>query len=414
MTGLEFNLHSIPFWYLGGAFCTMLCTLAISIFVQRYSRVTLTHLDKVIHPTCLLLTLTAGVVSSCRLSDVRRTVTWTDVLGSSLIVWVSCLIAVVALLPMTGNISQTKTLLAVSGVKNAALASIQLEGYFSQPDVSLMSVSLTCFEFISLTTMYVFCLVHIVLSARLPQYRKSMTGGIIHITEFYRSIAEQMFRSMVRAGEITFRRQTHSCDTRAIALSSPTVTSSPCPSETPSTSSIGFCKPGIGGSSRVLVVSSGSMRFAHGQNAAHACPQDEQLAILSRRSVSPQPFSFALFALGSETNNQPKRTLTPLPEASAPAAASGDDAHSLSIDYEMLSGVVAAGERDGLERKTLRREEERGSPSTTDFDHYQHHHQLQQEEDWQATKTHLRIFDNLFSPLSIGPFTSTTDETSSL
>ena len=84
---------------------------------------------------------------------------------------------------------------------------VTVQSRYAAPDVVLMSATLTSSELVTLSLGTCLYLVHVTVWLARPDYRTCHEGGGAGGGGFYRSIAERIVRSMVKAGEITFRRQ---------------------------------------------------------------------------------------------------------------------------------------------------------------------------------------------------------------
>lgn len=95
-------------------------------------------------------------------------------------------------------------------LRNVLLCKGVTEYLFPPPDATLMAAILTCVEFMTMALIFVLFVVHTTVWLASPRYRKLHdTSGLMGL---YRSIGEHIVRSMIKAGEITFRRRASPLD----------------------------------------------------------------------------------------------------------------------------------------------------------------------------------------------------------
>lgn len=174
-----------------------------------------TALDRAVYPVCLLAVVVAGVITSYRVWAVKNTFdTWQLLIGllpaAAFLPAASFVVGAAGVVHAQGLARAKSAGLAVALTGATALASSAIDVNNGDPDAALIAANATVFELVAILFAGLLFAVHLASWAVSSRYRDAhgddaavpwAVSGF-----FYRSIAERIVRSMIKAGEITFRR----------------------------------------------------------------------------------------------------------------------------------------------------------------------------------------------------------------
>jgi hypothetical protein len=323
---------SFPFYHIAGALGAIACPVLVGAAVQRCVPKTLPHLDKAIHPTCLLVTLTAATVGSYSIWQVWSLVTWPLLIGSCFMSFIGCLIGALTMVTVKRKLSLIKTVSIATTMHNTLLVTIIQQTSYPAAQASIMHTTIVCIEWSSLCFMYLLYIIHLMTWTASPHYRSLHDS--IGLSGVYKSIAEKIVQSMIKAGEISFRdnqeQQPNPCLQRkdkacpdSEQSGNITSTSSTETNSLATTATHGFCPLGI--KNRIFSTSFESMR---------RLSRDVSYP-LNHESVSDESTMSSLSDLERVIKVDIEECDSPNPSSSVDIKQSESD--SLSIDYEMLN-----------------------------------------------------------------------------
>ena len=296
--GLTYHNISFPYLHITGAIGYTTLPIVIGFLLQKCAPKALSAMDKAIHPTCLILTLTTSTVSVHSVWLIWDLVTWRLLIATVLVPIVGCMLGAFGSLIFRLKTPSVKTVAIATGLQNTILASILIHTSYPAPDASLMAITVVALEFTSLCFMYVLYIGHLVVWLVAPSYRNLHES--LGVGGFYRSLAERIAKSMIKAGEITFSKRNQPSDKTAITLAN----NSPTLSDKGKTN-VGFdTLKGIG--NKVLLASRDSMR-RNQQSMANKLGNDLSMN----------------YFCGPDTPDSDRKS---------------ESRDSLSIDYDMLHG----------------------------------------------------------------------------
>ena len=204
------DLHeeiSLPFYQLGGTLVAICLPLITGALIQRYMDRLSRRLDPGIHTTCLCLSLAVFTVGVYSIWKVWSLVTLNLVIAAFALPLAGCLAGVVVMLPMkrTTSVSATKNIVSMNALQNTLLAALVQYSSYPSAQASVMHAGIVCFELASLCLMYVLYTLHVLLWFSVPSYRSMHDTTLIQGGK-RPSIADQIVRNMIKAGEISFKK----------------------------------------------------------------------------------------------------------------------------------------------------------------------------------------------------------------
>ena len=322
---------AFPFYHIAGALGVIACPVLVGAALQRCIPKSLPYMDRAIHPTCLLLTLTAATVASYSIWQVWSLITWPLMAGSCLFSITGCLVGGVSMFAIKRKLSLIKTVSIVTALQNTLLVTIFQQTSYPAPQASIMHTAVVCIEFSSLCLMYLLYVCHLILWTASPSYRHHHDN--IGINGVYQSMADKIAKSMIKSGEISFGdNQTQSNTNMQIengtfaasdeSFNTPP-TSSMATNSQPTTASHGLGTVGI--KNRIFSTSFESMRRLS-RDVAYP---------LNHESLSDESSTMSYFGgIGRAVN-------VDYDEGESSDMSSGQvkrsETDSLSIDYDMLN-----------------------------------------------------------------------------
>ncbi len=317
--GLAYDEVAFPFYHIAGALFAVAWPLVLGCCVQRCAPRRLFHLDNAIHPTCLLLTLTTATVSAYNVWQVWSLITWQLLVSTAMIPITGSLIGALATVIFRQKLSDVKAVALATGLQNTLLTTVILQTSYPAPDASLMNAAIVCLDFTSLAFMYVSYIAHLIVWATASKYRSLHDN--VGLSGIYRTIAEKLVKSMIKAGEISLRNRnsrSESGNLQVVGLScSTTPTSSDLGLAAREAASQGFSTMGI--KSKIFSATFDTLRCSSNSLSGENLHSTSDLSSFSYY----EPLSYQRM----EDSADADKAVGPEPEADSMSG----------IDYEMMN-----------------------------------------------------------------------------
>ena len=200
--GVAYSQVSFPYLHIAGALGYVAGPILLGMALKRCVKSNMQNLDKAIQPVCLLVAMIAVTVSISNLLHLWVHVTWQLLVACAMLPIGGFLIGIIVNAIFRQKLPQLKTVAVVTSIQNTLLAKVILQTSYPAEDSSLMAVTISCVEAMTLGLMLVVYIIHVFVWLASQQYRVSHDS--VGISGLQCSIGERLVKNMVKAGEIRF------------------------------------------------------------------------------------------------------------------------------------------------------------------------------------------------------------------
>ena len=177
-----------PYLYLALALAVMATPVLVGILCRRCAAEDLPRMDRVLLPACMLPIIIDVCVKVSSFPEIWQLLTGKAIFAASLLPLCGALLGGIGATILRQPLPKIKSVALTTAIQNTVLARIVIQSSYEEAEAIAMSVTLACVDAVTLMTVLVSYIFHLVLWVKWPYYRplhkSDGLGGLDHTFVF--------------------------------------------------------------------------------------------------------------------------------------------------------------------------------------------------------------------------------------